>query len=205
MAAANQYPAGSFAPRYMPSPQDGKTDEFINNHPHPAVIQIPEKTVLVVESESSSMIPTSQSFQALPAIHSEAAHESDSSLNRQGFSQRFPILAFAARFSAVVVIIGFPLALPVIITGRLLANGSNDYSQTLVYSLFLWLLYSWIIACAFNLFWRAFPYLFWWIASFVNPAHQKYWRVFRTLTLPVTLLGATIFCWVVFSGVRNPL
>ncbi|MCJ1474187.1 hypothetical protein MMC13_002845 [Lambiella insularis] len=132
-ATANQRLAASFTPRYMPTSQDGEADEFINYTRQPAAIQTPEKRTHITVSESSSTKPSMQNFHASHAVHHEDGHDSDGVADRLGFSQRFPVIAFAARFTAVMVMIGFPLAIPIIITSRLLASGSNDYSQILVY------------------------------------------------------------------------
>ncbi|MCJ1402346.1 hypothetical protein MMC11_005566 [Xylographa trunciseda] len=188
----------------MPQPQDGEQDDFIDYASHSIGQQSSEKRMLAVESEVPSVNTSQQNLQNPQLEPNTGGDNTQDSTQHLGFGHRFPFLAFAARYTAAVVFVTVILAIPIIVTGRLWINGnSGNYSQVLVYYLFLWLLTSWVIGCGFNLSWRAFPYLFWWIAGFVNPAHQKYWRVFRDLNLPVTLLGAMIVSWVAFSGFIN--
>src|SRR5205814_4179348 len=42
-----------------------------------------------------------------------------------------------------------------------------------IYYIFCWLLTAWMTACAGHLLATLLPYIFWFCASFVNPAHQK--------------------------------
>ncbi|MCJ1395166.1 hypothetical protein MMC18_008047 [Xylographa bjoerkii] len=196
--------ANSFASRYIPPPQDGGQDDFIDYASHSIGQQGSEKHMLAVDSEVPSMNPSHQNLQTPQNELHTGGDNVHGTTRHLRFGHRFPFLAFAARYIVVVVFVTVVLAIPIIVTGRQLTNGnSGNYSQVLVFYLFLWLLTSWIIGCGFNIFWRSFPYLFWWIAGFVNPAHQKYWRVFRNLNIPVTFLGAMIFAWIAFAGFIN--
>ena len=197
--------ASSSTTRYMPSPQHGEPDDFVDHASHSIGHQPSEKPMLSVNCEAPSSNTSQQNLRTPQKESYNGGDGLQSSTRNLGFGHRFPLLTFAARYTAVVLLVTVILAIPIIATSRTVIHGnSGNYSQVLVYYLFLWLLTSWLVGCACNLFWRAFPYLFWWIASFVNPAHQKYWRVFRRLNLPMTLLGSMIFAWIAFVGVGLP-
>ena len=204
MAAFNPRPAGSLSPLYVPYPQNGESDGFVNQTLPTSDSRPSEKAGIVTDSEPASVTPSMQDLHTTENAHHGGASDSHGSARPSGSGHSSSKLVFAARFAAVVILVSAPLAIPVIVSYRrlLVDDSSNaDYTNILTFYLCLWLLTSWLMACAFNLFWRAFPYLFWWIAGFVNPAHQRYWRVFRSLNFPVTLLGSVSWTFAAFGGV----
>jgi len=36
-------------------------------------------------------------------------------------------------------------------------------------------------------------------SRYINPAHHRYWRVFRQLRKPITVTGGTVICYIAFS------
>jgi hypothetical protein len=120
--------------------------------------------------------------------------------------QRFPNFVFAVRYLFVILIVGVPLAVPMIIYWNISESDAlENVQKNLIFYLFTWFEFSWISAIIFNLFWRAFPYIFRFVAGYVNPAHQKYWRVFRSMLFPFTVLFSVIFLFLFFSVVSGQI
>ncbi|KAM7196962.1 Mechanosensitive ion channel protein 8 [Rhypophila sp. PSN 637] len=101
------------------------------------------------------------------------------------------------KYLLIGLVIGVPLSIPVIIY--------RDYqdilpepidpvaeSRQFLFYLFYWLEISWIALCLSFLVGTALPYVFRFIARYVNPAHVRYWRVLRVLRRPITLAGFLI-------------
>ena len=63
-----------------------------------------------------------------------------------------------------------------------------------------WLVCTWLSACFGHLFSFFLPYLFRWIAKYVNPAHRRYWKIFRRLKWPFTFLFGALGCLAGFVG-----
>jgi hypothetical protein len=123
------------------------------------------------------------------------------------FSSRSRRLLWALQFALTVIIVSVPLMVPMILFSgdRVLDDDDTlekrQYRQ-LVFYLFSWLLASWLGGCVSYAFALAFPYLFRFVARYVNPAHQRYWRVMRIMKRPITLVGLIIASYISFGRVR---
>ncbi|KAB5518871.1 hypothetical protein GE09DRAFT_977795 [Coniochaeta sp. 2T2.1] len=124
-------------------------------------------------------------------------------------------LLWAARYVAVVLVVGIPLAIPIIIFRQdldVLANVDDtttvesverrQYRQ-LVYYLFAWFETCWLGFWASDVIGLGLPYVFRFVARYVNPAHQRYWRVFRVLHRPITIIGLVVTAYISFTFLIN--
>jgi hypothetical protein len=115
-----------------------------------------------------------------------------------------PAVVYAIKWSIVTVLISVVIAIPMIalrssldddetasIEEQLLQLLSNQW-KNLGFWICAWVMVTWLSACLFHAASQIFPYLFRYVAKFVNPAHRRYWRVFRFMKWPITLLGCTI-------------
>jgi len=184
-------------------------DQFINQAPRQRsdTVTAGEKTSLVAEQRV--IIDTSGGSSSTGLGNLSNSYHSDSQPYKMvqpapvSFGKQFKI-NYIIRYVAVVLLIGIPLSIPIIVF-RDYAVISDDtlalskQSQNFVYFLFAWLLITWLCAVVSNIFIRAFPHLFRFVAGWVNPAHRKYWRVFRALRNPVTFVGSVIGSYVSFA------
>jgi hypothetical protein len=137
------------------------------------------------------------------------------------------------KFVIIFGVIGALLAIPVIVIdvdnieskaalGDLDAFLAQQTRQVLYY-VFGWLLISWVgLAISFAVG-TALPYIFRFIARYatslyptcppshlhrrfryVNPAHARYWRVFRTLRTPLCIAGLVTISYIGFAAVCLP-
>ena len=83
----------------------------------------------------------------------------------------------AARFFAVVALFIGLLAIPWAVNWDYadIGDSTNDYDQArnIIYWIFYWLWLVWIIGSAVHLFALLLPYIFWFVAKYVNPAHRR--------------------------------
>ncbi|KAK4168196.1 putative Mechanosensitive ion channel [Cladorrhinum sp. PSN259] len=116
----------------------------------------------------------------------------------------YKVLKFILIFGTVGVI----LAIPVIVIGNdkvmkkaeiTLDEFFAQKDRQTVYYIFLWLLATWICFAIFYMFASALPYIFRFVARFVNPAHMRYWRVIRTLKRPVCIIGVVSCSFVAYA------
>ena len=151
---------------------------------------------VVAEKDVSSLSSASHFLGKAPDTYTEQRPRLNSYMpvTQPGYWTRKT--TFALRYLAVVVLIGLPLAIPVILfnTDQAVEGDSAETRQyhNLVFYLFLWLLVTWLSTCVANILTHIFPYIFKFVAGYVNSAHKKYWRVFRVMRLPVTLLASAI-------------
>lgn len=125
-----------------------------------------------------------------------------------GVHYRWQLALYFVRYVVVVAVIGIILAIPVIVFDKdqdledtsLEATERRQYNN-LIYYIFAWLLTTWMCAVIADLVALSLPYLFRLIARYVNPAHQKYWRVFKTMRRPICWLGAVIGSFIAFTVV----
>ncbi|KAK0707861.1 hypothetical protein B0H67DRAFT_496581 [Lasiosphaeris hirsuta] len=118
------------------------------------------------------------------------------------------------RFLIVVSFFGLLLAIPVIVY-RDIENADENTSEEeikdrldrlWVYNIFQWLMISWIGLAVFYLFGTALPYIFRFVARYVNPAHARYWRILRVLRRPFCLIGLNLVSYIAFLLIAyNPL
>ncbi|KAF2149102.1 hypothetical protein K461DRAFT_316011 [Myriangium duriaei CBS 260.36] len=106
----------------------------------------------------------------------------------------------------VLLLVGIPLAIPIIIYRNDstvdLENETPKQKQhrQLTFYVFCWLLTTWLGGFLFYCLGCWLPYLFRFVARYVNPAHQRYWRVFRVMRRPVTLLGLDIVAYLALAA-----
>ena len=118
---------------------------------------------------------------------------------RQTFAQRHRKVLAIVKYLVTLIIITVAFATPVAIyRGR---EKSKDLQKDVRYHLLLWVLISWLSTAISNISITLFPYLFKFIARWVNPGHVKYWRIFRFMRLAVTLLGGAIGTYVSYTYV----
>ncbi|KAK4183181.1 putative Mechanosensitive ion channel [Podospora australis] len=115
----------------------------------------------------------------------------------------FKVLQFLIIFGVVGVI----LAIPVIVIGNqdIIKKADLEEEEFLrqrnkqtVYYVFLWLLISWICFAIVFVIASALPYIFRFVARYVNPAHMRYWRIMRTLLRPICITGVVCCSYVAF-------
>ncbi|KAL8349004.1 hypothetical protein RB598_001998 [Gaeumannomyces tritici] len=120
--------------------------------------------------------------------------------------KRRQLWLWALRYFLVVAVVFVALLVPILVTEK---DGNVDLSDAaavkskrksqLIYYVFSWLLVSWVSFVFFDLVGLALPYMFRFIARYVNPAHQKYWRFLRTMRLPICLTFGIVICFVSFT------
>ncbi|UKZ57099.1 hypothetical protein TrVGV298_010951 [Trichoderma virens] len=129
--------------------------------------------------------------------------------------QRRRLFWWALRYAIVFIIIFIALLIPIIVFSKD-ADVDDDTTiddvyanqyRNLVFYICLWLEITWIFAVFFDIIGLTLPYLFRFIARYVNSAHQRYWRVFKFMRRPICFLGTTIIAYVFFEAaiVGNPL
>ncbi|KAK4228633.1 putative Mechanosensitive ion channel [Podospora fimiseda] len=101
------------------------------------------------------------------------------------------------KFFIIFGFVGIILAIPVIVIGNDKVNKRAEFpteeeffaqrERQTVYYIFMWLLATWVCFAVFYVFAMAMPYIFRFVARFVNPAHMRYWRI--TVGLNVALLA----------------
>jgi len=113
---------------------------------------------------------------------------------------------WALRYFSVVIVVAALLLIPVLVTRQSAIVELDDPRSTtnLIFYLFLWLLVTWLAATLADLAALALPYVYRLLARYFNPAHQKYWRMFRALRRPIRFLGTVAFGYIAFSVVRAP-
>jgi hypothetical protein len=134
-------------------------------------------------------------------------------------------LYWALRYFSVVIIVAALLIIPIAITRNdgIIQDEEQEKRGTasnLVFYIFLWLEITWVAGVLADLFAMMLPYIyrllarsgtrypFWRQATYLhgvsryfNPAHQKYWRLFRVLRRPIRFLGTLAFAYIGFTVV----
>ncbi|KAK3693238.1 hypothetical protein B0T22DRAFT_420432 [Podospora appendiculata] len=114
-------------------------------------------------------------------------------------------MSWALKRLVVVVIISTPFVVPVVLY-RDYQDLGQDYSdqqrqdrQQLAFYICSWLLISWLGLCVSFCLGCAIPYIFRFVSRYFNPAHRRYWRVFRAMRRPVTLIGFLVASYISFD------
>ena len=120
---------------------------------------------------------------------------------------------YAVRYFFIVTIVGIGLAVPLVLYRTDKSFGYDDDDENkiaaqiakqqnnLIFYVFCWLEATWLAACVCHLFSLLFPYVFYFVARYVNSAHRRYWRTFQTLKWPITLVGIAITSFISFRYV----
>ena len=188
-------------------------DQFINQAPRQRsdTATAGEKTSLVRERVviDTSRGPSPAGFADKPnSYHGDSQEYKMMEPVPHSFGKKFKINDII-RYMAVVLLIGIPLMIPpIVFRNSAVVTGdhptASERDHNLVFYLFAWLLTTWLCAVASNVFIRSFPHLFRFVAGWINPAHRKYWRVFRGLRNPVTFVGCAVGSWISFFAVSLP-
>ncbi|KAK1995243.1 putative serine/threonine-protein kinase [Colletotrichum falcatum] len=118
---------------------------------------------------------------------------------------------WALRYASVVVVVFVAFLIPIIT----LANDADIVEdstpqaieakqyQNLMFYICLWLEVTWVGAVFSDLLGLGLPYLFRFMARYLNSAHQRYWRVFKFMRRPVAFLGTTLVTYIFFAACIN--
>lgn len=68
-----------------------------------------------------------------------------------------------------------------------------------LYNIFSFLLVSWLGIACFYILGTALPYVFRFVARYVNPAHARYWRIIRVMRKPLCYVGGTFVAFLAFE------
>ena len=115
-------------------------------------------------------------------------------------------LFWALRYFSVVIVVVALLLIPVLVTRQSAVTELDDPRSTsnLVFYIFLWLLVTWLAGTFADLMAILLPYGYRLLARYFNPAHQRYWRLFRALRRPIRFLGTVAFGYIAFTVVCVP-
>ncbi|KAK1622710.1 hypothetical protein BDP81DRAFT_455021 [Colletotrichum phormii] len=75
--------------------------------------------------------------------------------------------------------------------------------RNLVYYISLWLEVTWVAAVIFDCLGLGLPYIFRFIARYINSSHQRYWRILKFMRRPICFLGTTIVTFIFFAACIN--
>ena len=117
-------------------------------------------------------------------------------------------LIYFVRYLFIVALVGALLAAPIVIyrqdwdaIDKEADEATARQEENLRFYVFCWLETFWLCLCFSHLLIQIFPYVFFGVARYVNSAHRRYWRVFRTLKWPYTLLGGVVGGFISFRAV----
>ena len=196
MASPHRKPLSSNPPMYLPSHQGGLTTDYINVEPA-YFKETGDGQSFTTATNSTSR----SSITYLPPPFPPAGRV-DNTDGRQTFAQRHRKSIAVIRYLTVMLLVTVCFVAPVVLFGDVKQEKDK---KNLRYYLSLWLLITWGCACVSNVFINLFPYVFRFVAGWVNPGHVKYWRIFRFMRLSVTLLGAAVGAYVSFIFVSSSI
>ena len=194
MALSSHKPSssGSNPPRYDASRQGSVSSEYISITP-PSLKGNGEPPTFPVDGSNS----LHSSINYLPPPFPPPSVGRSPIL--QTFSQRHRKAIAIIKYLVILVVVTIAFATPVAIYH--IREKTKNLQKDVRYHLLLWTLISWLSAAISNIAITLFPYLFKFIARWVNPGHVKYWRIFRFMRLAVTLLGGAIGMYVSYTYV----
>jgi len=117
------------------------------------------------------------------------------------------------KFVLVVGTVAVLLAIPIIIYHDVETFPDDatdaDFKARLghlwLYNIFMFFLVSWLGIAFFYILGTALPYIFRFVARYVNPAHARYWRIIRVMRKPLCYVGGTFVAYLAFSLVGPQL
>jgi hypothetical protein len=120
---------------------------------------------------------------------------------------------YPIKWLAVTILVSFIIAIPMIVLKDSLQGTDvadladieliyRNQWRNLGFWICAWLLVCWISLCFWHLIAKALPYAFRRVCEYINPAHVRYWKIFRFLKWPVTALGGIVFGFVAYALVR---
>ncbi|KAL2133492.1 hypothetical protein VTI74DRAFT_2257 [Chaetomium olivicolor] len=114
------------------------------------------------------------------------------------------------KFVLIFGIVGALLAIPVILINddeivekALIGDIDAFFAQQtrqVVYYIFGWLFFTWLGLAICFLLGTIIPHFFRFIARYVNPAHQRYWRILRTMRTPFCIAGTVSISYICFAA-----
>ncbi|KAK1474842.1 hypothetical protein CCUS01_05468 [Colletotrichum cuscutae] len=118
---------------------------------------------------------------------------------------------WAVRYCVIVVVIFVAFLIPLFTLSNDpdLADDSTPQSiqdkqyRNLVFYISLWLEVTWVAAVFFDLLGLGLPYLFRFLARYINSSHQRYWRILKFMRRPICFLGTTIVTFIFFAACIN--
>lgn len=117
--------------------------------------------------------------------------------------QRFPGIFKLIQSLVAFCIIGALLAIPIILTYDAWDSKPTDSKarrdRNLVFYIFVMLEMVWAMTGVAYVIAMVLPYLFRFVAHYVNPAHKRYWRVFIMMRNPIVILLAVCSGWISFA------
>ncbi|KAN0066820.1 hypothetical protein V8E54_015109 [Elaphomyces granulatus] len=122
-------------------------------------------------------------------------------------------MVYAVKWFLVTIIISAILSIPMMALTDSVELDSNTLDEAIVeaynkqykslgFWISSWILASWLSACLFHALAQVFPYIFRFVSKYINPAHRRYWKVFRFMKWPITVLGCTIGSYIAYYFVR---
>ncbi|KAF9869892.1 mechanosensitive ion channel [Colletotrichum karsti] len=159
----------------------------------------------------------SKAYQPVPGtreIESLEGYQNDAGAQQQPVPavvlarHRRRLFCWALRYFLIAVVIFVALLIPTIVLSDDAEFAEDSTAEPIqskqakifVFYICLWLMVTWIGAVFFDLLGLGFPYLFRFVARYVNSSHQKYWRVFKFMRRPIAFLGTTIITYVFFAA-----
>lgn len=122
-------------------------------------------------------------------------------------------MVYAVKWFLVTVIVSAILSIPMMALtdsveldsatlDEAIVEAYNKQYKSLGFWISTWILASWLSACLFHALAQIFPYIFRFVSKYINPAHRRYWKVFRFMKWPITILGCTIGSYIAYYFVR---
>ncbi|KAK0616462.1 hypothetical protein B0T14DRAFT_435937 [Immersiella caudata] len=158
-----------------------------------------------------SKIQGSEVFGAPPDGSSDnippKAAQSHSTASASWFSHNGRFILWFVKFVVVWAVVSVLLAIPVAIY-RDIENFPEEATPEelkerlrplYIYNVFTFLLVSWVSIAFFYLLGTTLPYIFRFIARYVNPAHTRYWRIVRVMRKPLCFVGSLFVSFLAFD------
>ena len=194
MALSSHRPesANSSPPRYNASRQGSVSSEYVSITP-PSLKGTGDPTAFATDGSNSLR----SSINYLPPPFPPPSTSQPNT--RQSFSQKYRKAIAIVKYLVTLVVVTISFATPVAIYH--VREGSKNLEKDVRYHLLLWILTSWLSTATSNVSITLFPYIFKFVARWVNPGHAKYWRIFRFMRGAVTLLGGAIGTYISYTYV----
>ncbi|KAK1656704.1 putative serine/threonine-protein kinase [Colletotrichum godetiae] len=121
------------------------------------------------------------------------------------------LFCWAVRYCIIVIIVFIALLIPLVTLSNDADFAEDSTSQAiqdkqyrnLVYYISLWLEVTWVAAVIFDCLGLGLPYIFRFIARYINSSHQRYWRILKFMRRPICFLGTTIVTFIFFAACIN--
>ncbi|TLS31338.1 hypothetical protein PpBr36_02569 [Pyricularia pennisetigena] len=188
----NTHPPSFASSTAMPTPMFG---DFVlhRNDNFGAAGEEDEDHALDVEKEEAAENPVTEPEPELPPPVKQ--------------HHRQNMVFYALRYLSIVVVVTGLLMVPVFVKRNEAEIDLTDSDAVkrlkkdqAVFWTFVWLVASWLGFVLFDLIGLMLPYLFRFVARYVNPAHQKYWRFLRVVRRPICLFFGIALMFSAYAG-----